>query len=162
MRLSHLAVLAIAVGGAATGTAGAADSCNTALSRVARAEAMRAIEANRQTVCEGLRSGEARVDKTEALELQHISLCENGPVVKASIVIRVACRTSPRAVFQVHVSEKLRADAVANLDTCAVTNARASASGFLVDALLKWGNADQKLSEEVARAIRPYCANQPP
>jgi len=140
--------------------AAAQSNCRTALGRIAKTEALRAIERNRETACSGFRLGPAAIDKTRALELTDFEFCESGPVVTARLSVRVECATSDRAVFRQRVSDTLSAQASANLDSCTVSEARVWASGFLTQVALDWANANQRLADAVARAIRPYCVPQ--
>lgn len=136
----------------------AAENCNTALSRLARAEVVRAIEQHRHTACEELNGGAIGLDKTKALELKDLKVCEDGPVVTASIAIRIECATSPSAVWRTSQGDTLSAAATANLDTCKVSNVKVSAAGFLADQVLQQTGASARLKDEAEKAIKKFCA----
>jgi hypothetical protein len=136
----------------------AEQNCKTALSRVASKEALRAIEENKDSACEALNGGTIGLDKTKSLKLEELKVCEDGPVVTASIAVYIECATSPSAVFRSSTSDTLHAKAAANLDTCVVSESSVSASGFLANLVLDWTMAGAKLQGEAQKAIKPYCS----
>lgn len=141
-------------------SASAQKSCSTALGRIARAAAERAVANNMQTACKGFKQGRFAIDKTKSLELKTFELCENGAVVTAQLSVRIECATSDAAVISVSAEDTLSARASANLDTCRVSEARVWSNGFLANVGLDWANADRKLKEAAEREIKQYCARK--
>ncbi len=132
-------------------------NCNTALSRLARGAAEKAIRENQTKACSGLKQGPIAIDKTKDLELKAFELCEDGPIIRASAAVFIRCATSDAAVIRASASETVKAVAVANLDTCKVTEASVSANGDLAQAVLKLVGADKNMRSEIEKAIKPYC-----
>src|SRR5262249_14133414 len=83
--------------------------------------------------CAGLKKGPFGIDKTKALELRKLSLCETGPVVVASITVHVWCATSDKAVIPADLADDITATVSANLDTCQVLDADVSPTTFIVE-----------------------------
>jgi hypothetical protein len=139
------------------GIAEAQQNCNTALTRIAKRAAEKAVADHRDDACAGLKKGPIGVDKTRALELRQFSLCETGPVVAASMTVYAKCATSDRAVFQTEFEVEVSATASANLDTCQVLNADVSSPDSLVDAGIKVADLKTKLREAAEKEIKAYC-----
>jgi hypothetical protein len=133
------------------------ENCNTALSRIARREADKAIATHLGDACSGLKSGSIAVDKTKLLELRSFRLCENGPLVTASVTVRVKCGTSDQALIRLEIEDDLTATASANLDTCQVLDARISAGGSVAEAGLRAAGLSKKLHDAAQNEIKPYC-----
>jgi hypothetical protein len=110
----------------------AEENCNTALARIAKKAAEKAIADHRDNACAGLKKGPFGIDKTKALELRKFSLCETGPVVAASITVHVWCATSDKAVFPADLADDVTATASANLDTCRVLDVDISSTTFIL------------------------------
>lgn len=133
------------------------ENCNTALTRLARGAAEKAIRENGNDACSGLKHGPLAIDKTKALELREFRLCEEGPIVRASVAVYIKCATSDAAFVRTSLDETMSAIATANLDTCKVTDARVSAAGDLARAGLIGAGAANKMRDEIEKAIKPYC-----
>jgi hypothetical protein len=133
------------------------ENCNTALTRIAKRAAEKAIEDYRSKASAGLKSGPIGIDKTEILAVRNFRLCETGPIVAASITVHVRCATSDRAFIKVSVEDDLAATASANLDTCQVLNAKVSAAGFVAKTGIQVADLDTKLREAAQKEIEPYC-----
>ena len=93
-------------------------NCNTALSRLAKAAAQKAITAHENTACSGLKNGAVRIDKTKRLEMLDVRVCEDGSVVSANISVRVRCATSDAAFVKVEIEEIASALASADRNLC--------------------------------------------
>src|SRR5262245_52333399 len=74
------------------------ENCNSALSRLARGAAEKAIREHQNNACSGLKQGIFGVDKTKALLLREFRLCEDGPMVRATLTVYVECATSDAAL----------------------------------------------------------------
>ncbi len=131
--------------------------CDTALSRIARKAAEKALQEHRGDVCSGLRLGPIGIDKTKALELRAFELCERGPLVSASITVFAKCSTSEEAIIQTQFGDQVNAKADANLDTCQVLTAQLNGGKFVTEAVIKAGELERKAKEVLEREIRPYC-----
>jgi hypothetical protein len=140
-----------------TGIAVGQDNCNTALTRIARKVAERAVIDHHDNACAGLKKGPFGIDKTKVLELEKFSLCETGPIVAASITVHVKCATSDQAVFKDDVEDDLTATASANLDTCQVLDADVTSEKFLVETGIKVADLKRQLREAAEREIKDYC-----
>jgi hypothetical protein len=132
------------------------ENCNTALTRIARKAADKAIGDHQDNACTGLKKGPIAIDKTEALELLEFSLCENGPVVAASITVHIKCATSDQAVFQTDLEDKLTASVTANLDTCQVLDADISSEKPIGEAGIEVADLRTKLREAAEKEIKAY------
>jgi hypothetical protein len=148
----------LTIGIMAPSVAPAERNCKTALSRVAQKEADRAIKDHLDIACKELNGGSIGLDKTKALKLEKLEVCEDGPVVTASIAVYIQCATSSSALIPSSASDTLRAETAANLDTCVVSEPSVSASGFLANQVLQWTQAGAKLKDEAKKAITPYCS----
>ena len=133
--------------------------CNTALSRIAKAALLRAIEQNRHTACSSVEQGQIAIDKTRVLRLEDFQLCEDGAVVSAKLSVHIECATSDSAVIKTSAEDTLSAEASADLDKCTVYGVRAWASGFLANVGLNWIDANRKLKVAAEKEIRPYCTS---
>jgi hypothetical protein len=132
-------------------------NCDTALSRIAKANAVKAIDQYRDTACSGLKQGLIVIDKTRELKLTSFELCEIGSVVEAAISIQVRCATSDAALIKVEVGDTASAKAAADLDTCKVLSASASAQNLVSQTGLSLAGVDEKLKDAIAKIIQPYC-----
>ena len=135
----------------------AEENCNTALTRIARKEAEKAIAQHQGDACSGLKKGPIGYDDTKELELRGFKLCENGPVVSASITVHVKCATGGGAFIHDSIEDNLTANASANLDTCQMMDANVSGGSTLVQLGLSLGNVSNKLREAGRKEIAPYC-----
>ena len=132
-------------------------NCNTALSRIAKAAVLRAIDQNKHTACSGFKQGQLAIDETRTLRLDSFQLCEDGAVVSAKLSVLIECATSSNAFIKTSVGDTLSAEASADLDKCTVSGARAWGSGFLTNVGLNWSDVDRKLKEAAEKEIQPYC-----
>ena len=123
------------------------ENCNTALTRIAKREAEKAVADHRDDACAGLKNGPFGIDKTKALELRKFSLCENGPIVSAAITAHVWCATSDKALIAADLEDDVTATASANLDTCQVLDADVSAGKFASQAGIQIADLKTKLRE---------------
>lgn len=137
-----------------------ATNCSSALGQIARSTADKAISDNKDTACNGLKSGNIGIDKTKELKITEFSLCEDGMIIEATLAVFVKCATSDAAVIKAQFSETLKASAKADLDSCKVLSADVSANGFLGKLGLKAGDANKKLTQEIEKAMSPYCKKQ--
>jgi hypothetical protein len=87
------------------------ENCNTALTRIARKAAEKAVADHRDDACAGLKKGPFGIDKTKALELRAFSLCETGPIVAATITVHVRCATSDQALISADLEDDVTASA---------------------------------------------------
>jgi hypothetical protein len=134
-----------------------ARTCNTALSRIAKAAVLKAIDQNRDTACSGIKQGPLGIDKTKELNLAGFELCEIGSVVEAAISVKIKCATSDAALIKVEIEDTASAMASADLDTCKVLSASASAENLVSKAGLDLAGVDEKLKDAIAKVIQPYC-----
>lgn len=151
-----LPILAIAVI-AWPASAQTQQNCNTALTRIAKKAAEKAIVDHSNDACSGLKKGPFGIDKTKALELREFSLCEAGPIVSASITAYAKCATSDKAVFSAEAEGDVTATASANLDTCQVLDVDVSSTAFVVETGIKVADLKQKLREAAEKQIKEYC-----
>jgi len=158
-RLGSRIALLLSLASAWLSAAKAEPNCNTALSRMAKAALLRAIDENKHTACSGFKRGKIAIDKTRVLQLKGFQLCEDGAVVSAELSMHIECATSDSAVITTSAQDTLSAKASADLDKCTVSDVRAWGSGFLTNAGLNWIDANRKLMEAVGKEIRPYCTN---
>jgi hypothetical protein len=135
----------------------AQENCNTALTRIAKKAAEKAIADHRDNACAGLKKGPFGIDKTRALELRKFSLCETGPVVVASITVHVWYATSDRAVLKADLEDDITATASANLDTCQVLNTDVSSKTFIVETGIRVAELEKKLRDAAEKEIKDYC-----
>lgn len=133
------------------------ENCDTALSRLAKGAAEKAIQDHRHSACSGLKSGIFAIDKTQALELRQFRLCEKVPIVRASATVYVRCATSPAAMIPASFDETVTASATADLDTCKVTDTTISSEGEMTNAGIRIAGASDKMRSELEKAIKPYC-----
>ena len=131
--------------------------CDTALSRIARKAAEKAVQEYRGEVCSGLKLGPIGIDRTKALELQSFQLCEKGPLVSASVTVFAKCGTSEGAILQMQLGDQVKAKAEANLDTCQVLNAKLNGGKFVTEAVIEVADLEKKAKEVLEREIKPYC-----
>jgi hypothetical protein len=155
-RYALLNLIALALIGNATLVEGE-ENCNTALSRLAKKAAEKAVADHSDNACAGLKKGPLGIDKTKALELRNFSLCETGPVVAASITVHVKCATSDQAVFKAEVEDDATATVSANLDTCQVLDADVSSNKFVVETGIQLADLQTKLREAAEKEIKAYC-----
>ena len=158
-RLGSLIALLLSLASAWLSAAEAEPNCNTALSRVAKAALLRAIDENKHTACSGFKHGQIAIDKTRVLQLKDFQLCEDGAVVSAKLSVHIECATSDSAVITTSVQDTLSAKASADLDKCTVSDVRAWGSDFLTKVGLNWIDANRKLTEAAEKEIRLYCIN---
>jgi hypothetical protein len=156
MRYALLGFVALALIGRA-GIVEGQENCNTALTRIAKKAAEKAIADHLDNACAGLKKGPFGVDKTKALELLKFSLCETGPVVAASITVHVKCATSDQAVFKTDLEDDVMATVSANLDTCQVLDADVSSKKFIVETGIKVADLKTKLREAAEKEMKAYC-----
>jgi hypothetical protein len=140
-----------------SGNAEGQENCNTALTRIAKKAAEKAIADHLDDACAGLKKGPFAIDKTEALELLKFSLCETGPVVAASITVHIKCATSDQAVLRTDLEDDVTATASANLDTCQVLDADVSSDKFIVETGIEVADLKAKLRKGAEREIDAYC-----
>jgi len=133
------------------------ENCNTALTRIAKKAAEKAISDHRNDACAGLKKGPLGIDKTKGLELREFSLCETGPVVKASASVYIWCATSDQAFISADLSGDVAATASANLDTCQVLDADVSSTASIVDAGIQLADLKKKMREGLEKQIKDYC-----
>jgi hypothetical protein len=141
----------------APATAQTQENCNTALTRIAKKAAEKAVADHRDDACAGLKKGPFCIDKTKALELRSFSLCETGPVVAATITVHVRCATSDQALISADLEDDVTASASANLDTCKMLDADVSAGKFANQTGIQIANLKDKLRDAAAKQIRDYC-----
>jgi hypothetical protein len=108
-------------------------NCNTALTRIAKKAAEKAVVDHHDDACSDLKKGPFGIDKTKALELRAFSLCEAGLIVSASITAYAKCATSDEAMFPAEAEGDVTATASANLDTCQVLDVDVSSTAFVVE-----------------------------
>lgn len=152
-------VLLFSLASAWFSAAGAEPNCNTALSRIAKAAVLRAIDENKNTACSSFKQDQIAIDKTRNLTLNDFQLCEDGAVVSTKLSVQIECATSDSAVIKTSARDTLSAQVTADLDKCTVSDAHAWGSGFLTNVGLTWINVDRKLKEAAEKEIRPYCTN---
>jgi hypothetical protein len=133
------------------------ENCNTALTRIARRAADKAVVDHHEDACAGLKKGPFGIDKTKALELREFSLCETGPVVAASITVHLKCATSDQAMIHADLEDDLTATASANLDTCQVLDADVTAGKFASQAGIAIADLKEKLRQAAEKQIKDYC-----
>lgn len=133
------------------------ENCSTALTKIAKKAAEKAIADHRDDACAGLKKGPIGIDKTKALELREFSLCEIGPVVKASASVHVWCATSDQAFISADLSGDVSASASANLDTCRVLDADLSSTTSIVEAGIQLADLKKKMREGLEKQIKDYC-----
>lgn len=155
-RFAPLSLVALALIGNA-GNAEGQENCNTALTRIAKKAAEKAITDHHDDACAGLKKGPFGVDKTKALELLRFSLCETGPVVTGSITVHIKCTTSDQAVLSTDLEDDITAAASANLDTCQVLDADVSSNKFFVETGIEVADLQTKLREAAKSEIEAYC-----
>ena len=139
------------------GNAEGQENCNTALTRIAKKAAAKAIADHHDDACAGLKKGPFGIDKTETLELLRFSLCETGPVVAASITVHIKCATSDQAVLKTGLEDDVTATASANLDTCQVLDTDVSSKKFIVETGIEIAGLQMKLREAAESEIKAYC-----
>lgn len=132
-------------------------NCNTALTKIAKKAAEKAIADHRDNACAGLKKGPIGIDKTKALELREFSLCETGPVVRASVSVHIWCATSDKAFISAELSGEVAATASANLDTCQVLDADVSSTASIVEAGIQLSDLKKKMREGIEKQIKDYC-----
>jgi len=137
---------------------GQTQSCDTALSRIAKKAADKAISERRDNACSGLKKGPFGIDKTKALQLKSFSVCESGPVVTASALVHIHCATSDQAMLSASVEDDVTIDVSANLDTCQILSADVSAAKLPGEAGIGLADVRNKLREGAAKAIKDYCS----
>lgn len=133
------------------------ENCNTALTRIARRAAEKAVTDHREDACAGLKKGPLSIDKTKALELRAFSLCETGAVIAATIALHVWCATSDKALISADLEDDVTASASANLDTCQILDADVSAGKFASQTGIQIANLKDKLREAAGKQIKDYC-----
>jgi hypothetical protein len=133
------------------------ENCNTALTKIAKKAAQKAIADHRDDACAGLKKGPLGIDKTKALELREFSLCETGPVVRASVSVHIWCATSDKAFISADLSGDVAATASANLDTCQVLDADVSSTASIVEAGIQLADLKKKMREGLEKQIKDYC-----
>lgn len=153
---AHLSLVVLALI-ANAGIAEAQENCNTALTRIAKRAADKAIADHHDDACAGLKKGPFGIDKTKALDLLKFSLCENGPVVAASITVHMKCATSDQALFKTDIEDDVTATASANLDTCQILDTDVSSGKFIVETGLQVADLKKKLSDAAEKEIKAYC-----
>ncbi|MDA9406504.1 hypothetical protein XH98_34165 [Bradyrhizobium sp. CCBAU 51745] len=139
-------------------TAQTEENCNTALTRIAKKAAEKAVADHRDDACAGLKKGPFGIDKTKALELRSFSLCETGPVVAATITVHVRCATSDQALISADLEDDLTASVSANRDTCEALDADVSAGKFENQTGIQIANLKDKLRDAAAKQIKVYCS----
>ncbi len=157
---AKILLTAAAILSVTTGIAISAPNCSTALGQIARSAADKAISDSKDTACNGLKSGNIGIDKTKELRITEFSLCEDGLVIEATLAVVIKCATSDAAFIKASFSETLKATAKADLNSCKVLSADVSADGYLGKLGLNAGDANKKLTQEMEKAVSPYCKNQ--
>jgi hypothetical protein len=155
-RYALLSCVALALFGKA-GIAEGQENCNNALTRIAKKAVESAIADHRDDACAGLKKGPFGIDKTKALEMLKFSLCENGPVVAASITVHVKCAASDQAVVKSDLEDDVMATLSANLDTCQILDADVSSQKFIVETGIKVADLKTKLRDAAEKEIKTYC-----
>lgn len=140
-----------------TAAAEAERNCDTALSRISKVAAQKAITDHQGDACDGLKQGAIGVDKTKKLELREFEVCEDGPVVTAQVTVDIKCGTSDAAVLPINVEDSVTASVSANLDTCVVENANVEAKGAIAQLGISLADLNSKLKEATEKEIKPYC-----
>lgn len=137
--------------------ANAESSCETNLGRIARKAVQKAISDHQDDACAPLKKGPLGIDKTKRLTLKSFELCENGPVVSASMSVDIECATSDRAMLRMSIAETVTASATANLENCAVSQAHIAVPQKYLQQGIDALDLDRKLLEAAQRETRPFC-----
>lgn len=139
----------------------AQENCNTALTRIGRKAAEKAIIDHQHDACSGLKfkvlGTTIGIDKTKKLQLVNYKLCENRPIVNGTITVRVQCATSDDALRPTSKEDDLTAVASANLDTCQILQANITGGSNITQFGLDLGNVDKKFREEAQKKIAQFC-----
>lgn len=128
-------------------------NCNTFFSRVAKQEAENFVTQNQTTICSHLR----HLDKTKDFKLRHFELCEENGRVAVEAKVYVRCATSSKALFPTSASETIKAEIVANLNSCQIEHARIKAAGFFAKIGIQAANLEGQLRQKAAEALRGFC-----